>query len=256
LDEQPDLDRFVSAQDAGGTYDSAVRELRAGRKQTHWMWFVFPQIAGLGLSSTSRRYAIASLAEARAYLAHPLLGRRLVECADIVATSPAESAEAIFGPVDAMKTQVVDDALPPGGSRPQRCSARCSTVISAVRRIRRPNGVCRRTSVVHTGRVVEPRRRGRLSVLAAAGDITATSAHWEQAFSNRRWRDVGDQLDDGLDPPSVGDRSPAALDRARGDDRRVTGPRGSGWGRGICVRDPGPGLDNMISANAVTRSTD
>jgi len=103
LDEQSDLDRFVSAQDAGGTYDSAVRELRAGRKQTHWMWFVFPQIAGLGLSSTSRRYAIASLAEARAYLAHPLLGRRLVECAEIVATSPAESAVAIFGPVDAMK---------------------------------------------------------------------------------------------------------------------------------------------------------
>jgi uncharacterized protein (DUF1810 family) len=103
LDEQSDLDRFVSAQDAGGTYDGAVRELRAGRKQTHWMWFVFPQIAGLGLSSTSRRYAIASLAEARDYLAHPLLGRRLVECADIVATSAAESAEAIFGPVDAMK---------------------------------------------------------------------------------------------------------------------------------------------------------
>jgi uncharacterized protein (DUF1810 family) len=103
LDEQPDLDRFVNAQDAGGTYDAAVRELRAGRKQTHWMWFVFPQIAGLGLSSTSRRYAIASLAEARAYLAHPVLGRRLVQCADIVATSPAEAAEAILGPIDAMK---------------------------------------------------------------------------------------------------------------------------------------------------------
>ena len=103
LDEQPDLDRFVSAQDAGGTYDGAVQELRRGRKQAHWMWFVFPQIAGLGLSSTSRRYAIASLAQARAYLAHPVLGRRLVECANIVATSPAESAEAIFGPVDAMK---------------------------------------------------------------------------------------------------------------------------------------------------------
>ena len=103
MDEQPDLDRFVNAQDAGGTYDAAVRELRAGRKQTHWMWFVFPQIAGLGLSSTSRRYAIASLAEARAYLAHPVLGRRLVQCADIVATSPAESAEAILGPIDAMK---------------------------------------------------------------------------------------------------------------------------------------------------------
>lgn len=103
MDEQPDLDRFVNAQDAGGTYDAAVRELRAGRKQTHWMWFVFPQIAGLGLSSTSRRYAIASLAEARAYLAHPVLGRRLVQCADIVATSPAGSAEAILGPIDAMK---------------------------------------------------------------------------------------------------------------------------------------------------------
>lgn len=103
MDEQPDLDRFVNAQDAGGTYDGAVCELRGGRKQTHWMWFVFPQIAGLGLSSTSRRYAIASLAQARAYLAHPVLRRRLVECADIVATSPAESAEAIFGPVDAMK---------------------------------------------------------------------------------------------------------------------------------------------------------
>ncbi len=103
MDEEPDLDRFVNAQDAGGTYDGAVRELRGGRKQSHWMWFVFPQIAGLGLSSTSRRYAIASLAQARAYLAHPVLGQRLVECADIVATSPAASAEAIFGAVDAMK---------------------------------------------------------------------------------------------------------------------------------------------------------
>ena len=103
MDDQPDLDHFVNAQDASGTYDTAVRELRGGRKQSHWMWFVFPQIAGLGLSSTSRRYAIASLAHARDYLAHPVLGRRLVECADIVATSKAASAEAIFGPVDAMK---------------------------------------------------------------------------------------------------------------------------------------------------------
>ena len=103
MGEQPDLDRFVNAQDDGGTYTHAVRELRGGRKETHWMWFVFPQIAGLGQSSISRRYAIASLAEARAYLRHPVLGRRLVECAEIVATSPAESADAIFGPVDAMK---------------------------------------------------------------------------------------------------------------------------------------------------------
>jgi uncharacterized protein (DUF1810 family) len=103
MDEQPDLDRFLGAQDAAGTYDRAVRELRDGRKESHWMWFVFPQIAGLGQSSTSRRYAIASLSEARAYLRHPVLGRRLIDCAAIVATSPAESADAIFGPIDAMK---------------------------------------------------------------------------------------------------------------------------------------------------------
>ena len=102
-DDPYDLQRFVTAQDAGGTYQHALAELRAGRKISHWMWFVFPQIAGLGLSAISRRYAIASLAEARAYLAHPVLGRRLVECAEAVATSSAESAEAIFGAVDAMK---------------------------------------------------------------------------------------------------------------------------------------------------------
>ena len=66
-----DLDRFVAAQDAGGTYDRALAELRSGHKTGHWMWFVFPQIAGLGQSPTSRRYAISSLAEARAYLRHP-----------------------------------------------------------------------------------------------------------------------------------------------------------------------------------------
>ena len=76
-----DLERFVVAQDARGTYASAVAELRAGRKLTHWMWFVFPQIAGLGMSEMSRRYAISSLDEARRYLAHPILGERLRECA-------------------------------------------------------------------------------------------------------------------------------------------------------------------------------
>ena len=70
----PDLERFVNAQDARGTYTAALAELRAGRKTSHWMWFVFPQIAGLGMSETSRRYAISSLEEARAYLAHPILG--------------------------------------------------------------------------------------------------------------------------------------------------------------------------------------
>ena len=75
------LQRFVAAQDAGGTYLRAVAELRRGRKDSHWMWFVFPQIAGLGRSPAAQRYAISSLDEARAYLAHPVLGPRLIECA-------------------------------------------------------------------------------------------------------------------------------------------------------------------------------
>ncbi|HWF81336.1 MAG TPA: DUF1810 family protein, partial [Streptosporangiaceae bacterium] len=79
-----DLRRFAVAQDSGGTYQRAVAELRAGRKTGHWMWFVFPQIAGLGFSPTSRTYAIRSLAEARAYLRHPVLGPRLTDCARIL----------------------------------------------------------------------------------------------------------------------------------------------------------------------------
>lgn len=97
-----DLARFVDAQDAGATYDRALAELRRGRKASHWMWFVFPQLAGLGRSATAQRYAIASLDEARAYLAHPVLGPRLRECAAIVAGT-ASDPETVFGPVDAMK---------------------------------------------------------------------------------------------------------------------------------------------------------
>jgi uncharacterized protein (DUF1810 family) len=97
------LERFVAAQDQGGTYQRAVAELRRGRKTSHWMWFVFPQIAGLGLSAVSRQYAISGLDEARAYLAHPVLGPRLRECAAIVAGLEGRSAEAVFGPVDALK---------------------------------------------------------------------------------------------------------------------------------------------------------
>lgn len=98
-----DLQRFVAAQDAGGTYDRATAELRAGRKTSHWMWFVFPQVAGLGYSPASRTYAISSLDEARAYVAHPVLGARLIECATILAGLPGRSAEQIFGEVDALK---------------------------------------------------------------------------------------------------------------------------------------------------------
>jgi uncharacterized protein (DUF1810 family) len=98
-----DLGRFVAAQDSGGTYPRAIAELRAGAKTGHWMWFVFPQIAGLGLSAMSRRYAISSLDEAREYLRHAVLGARLRECAGIVAASAARSAEQVFGGIDAVK---------------------------------------------------------------------------------------------------------------------------------------------------------
>jgi uncharacterized protein (DUF1810 family) len=98
-----DLDRFVSAQDGGGTYQRVLAELRRGSKTSHWMWFVFPQISGLGYSAMSQRYAISSLAEAQAYLAHPVLGARLRECAGIVAATTGRSAGQIFGGIDAQK---------------------------------------------------------------------------------------------------------------------------------------------------------
>jgi uncharacterized protein (DUF1810 family) len=97
------LSRFVDAQDAGGTYDRALQELQAGRKRGHWMWFVFPQITGLGYSETSRHFAVSGLDEARAYLAHPVLGPRLVECASALVTLDGTDAVAVFGPVDAQK---------------------------------------------------------------------------------------------------------------------------------------------------------
>ena len=97
-----DLERFVAAQ--GGIYPDVVGELREGRKTRHWMWYVFPQALGLGESATSRRYAIRSLREARAYLEHPVLGPRLRECTGIVLAAPqTATAESIFGPVDALK---------------------------------------------------------------------------------------------------------------------------------------------------------
>ena len=103
MDDPYRLRRFEEAQDEGGTYRAAVSELRAGRKASHWMWFVFPQIAGLGRSPISRRYAISSLDEAKAYLEHPVLGPRLLESAGVLTELTGRSAEAIFGPVDAMK---------------------------------------------------------------------------------------------------------------------------------------------------------
>lgn len=96
-----DLDRFVAAQT--DHYATAIAELRAGRKRTHWMWFVFPQYDGLGFSSTAKYYAIGSLDEARAYLAHPLLGARLVECAEAVAGLSGRTLGEIFGDPDDLK---------------------------------------------------------------------------------------------------------------------------------------------------------
>jgi uncharacterized protein (DUF1810 family) len=96
-----DLSRFVDAQER--VYDDAVRELRAGRKTSHWIWFVFPQIAGLGRSPTAQRYAIASLDEAVAYAEHPVLGERLRECSRILTELEGRSAEQVFGGLDAMK---------------------------------------------------------------------------------------------------------------------------------------------------------
>jgi uncharacterized protein (DUF1810 family) len=96
-----DLERFITAQT--GTYEHAVAELRRGQKASHWMWFVFPQIEGLGQSATSKRYAISSLSEARAYLADPVLGPRLRECASILLELSGRTAVQIFGNIDAQK---------------------------------------------------------------------------------------------------------------------------------------------------------
>ena len=96
-----DLGRFVEAQER--TYDRALAEVRAGRKRTHWMWFVFPQLDGLGFSETARRYAIKSRAEAQAYLNHPVLGPRLVECVEAALGVEGRSATEVFGSPDDLK---------------------------------------------------------------------------------------------------------------------------------------------------------
>jgi uncharacterized protein (DUF1810 family) len=96
-----DLDRFVIAQ--RHAFDGALAELRAGRKTGHWIWFIFPQIAGLGHSEMSRFYAIASLDEARGYLGHSVLGPRLRTCCEAMLAVPARTAVEILGPIDAMK---------------------------------------------------------------------------------------------------------------------------------------------------------
>ena len=100
-DDVHDLARFVDAQ--RGSYDRALAEIASGRKRSHWMWYVFPQIAGLGVSATSRRYAIESLAEADAYLGHDVLGPRLLACAEAALAVEGRSAREIFGSPDDLK---------------------------------------------------------------------------------------------------------------------------------------------------------
>jgi uncharacterized protein (DUF1810 family) len=95
------LSRFVQAQK--GDYDQALAEIKNGRKQSHWMWYIFPQYDGLGFSSTSKLYSIKSLAEAKAYLDHPVLGPRLIECAEVVLGVERRTASEILGSPDDMK---------------------------------------------------------------------------------------------------------------------------------------------------------
>ena len=115
-DDPYDLGRFVTAQ--AEDYARALAEIRAGRKRSHWMWYVFPQIDGLGSSSMARRYAIRSLDEARAYLDHPVLGPRLVECAEAALGVEGRSATEVFGAPDDMKLHssatLFARATPPG----------------------------------------------------------------------------------------------------------------------------------------------
>ena len=101
MTDEFDLERFIAAQ--AGSYESALAEITRAAKRGHWMWYIFPQLRGLGRSETARYYAIGSIAEARAYLAHPLLGRRLIACVAALQDLTGTTAEAVFGSVDAMK---------------------------------------------------------------------------------------------------------------------------------------------------------
>src|SRR5689334_12190184 len=101
MDDPHDLKRFLSAQE--DDYEQALAEIKSGRKRSHWMWYIFPQIDGLAFSSTSKHYAIKSLDEARAYLAHPILGPRLTACTEAALAAPGRSANDIFGSPDDLK---------------------------------------------------------------------------------------------------------------------------------------------------------
>jgi uncharacterized protein (DUF1810 family) len=101
MDDRYNLERFLDAQ--ASSYETALAELRAGRKRSHWMWFIFPQLRGLGHSERAQFFGIGSLAEASAFLSDPILGKRLRECATALVNLPGKSAEEILGGVDALK---------------------------------------------------------------------------------------------------------------------------------------------------------
>ena len=103
MSDRYDLQRFVKAQDKGDLYDRALDELHRGRKQSHWMWYLFPQVAGLGSSAMSQKYAISGLDEARAYVAHPVLGPRLVACAAELTGIASHDPVQVVGAVDSLK---------------------------------------------------------------------------------------------------------------------------------------------------------
>jgi len=116
VDDPFTLQRFLDAQDVGDAYDGALRELRDGRKRSHWMWFVFPQITGLGRSPMAQHFGLSGLPEAGAYLAHPVLGPRLVECARVLTELAGTDAAQVLGRVDAQKLRssmtLFDQAAP------------------------------------------------------------------------------------------------------------------------------------------------
>jgi uncharacterized protein (DUF1810 family) len=103
MEDPYQLKRFVHAQNLTGTYEAVISELRMGRKAGHWMWFIFPQVTGLGSSNMSRQFGISSVAEAQAYLRHRVLGPRLMECTRILTEITGKSATEILGAIDAMK---------------------------------------------------------------------------------------------------------------------------------------------------------
>jgi uncharacterized protein (DUF1810 family) len=120
-----DLARFIEAQE--GIYDQALAEIRRGRKASHWMWFVFPQLAGLGSSPTARRFAIQDRAEAEAYLAHPVLGQRLIECGEAALAAEGRTAFEVFGSPDDLKLRssaTLFARVSPAGSVFERVLAR------------------------------------------------------------------------------------------------------------------------------------